>query len=111
MQDRKYRFSCYISLCILNNIHDIENLLRRYNDPFIMEKNDDGDNGVSLAAVESARYVLIYLHSKGTDLNNVNKNGRTPLMQDSLWGRIQVVDFLLSQQVNPLLRDCKGKIL
>jgi hypothetical protein len=44
----------------------------------------------------------------GADLNNINKKGRTHLMQASLWGRIQVVDFLLSQHVNTQLQDCKG---
>lgn len=60
-------------------------------DPFVSRRNRDGVNYIALAAVEGHDNMIQFLHNKGGDLDNVDRRGRTPLMEATLWGWLKVV--------------------
>jgi hypothetical protein len=110
MQAANHRQTLFHSHCTLNNLHGVASLLGRYkDDPFVNWRNKDGVNCVALAAVEGHDKMIQFLHGKGGDLNNVDRRGRTPLMEVALWGRLKVVNFLLEHGADPCAKDRKGR--
>lgn len=109
MRDQKYRFSVYVSHCILNEGVGIRALMANYNDDFLSVSDRTGNNGIALAAVEGHLKLLQWLHEQGCDIHNRNCRDRTPLMMASLWGRVHIVDYLLEKGADATLRDHKGR--
>ena len=110
MQDPEYRRDCYVSHCILNAQSEIQLLMGTYDkDDFITMKDESGNNGVALAAIEGHQRLIAWLLGKYCDINNINCRGRTPLMAAALWGRHEVVDYLLGQGAHANLKDHKGR--
>lgn len=109
MQDQDYRFKCYVSHCILNELHDVSILMKRYNDDFLGASDVNGNNGVALAAVEGHLKLVQWLHRKGCNIDSENCRKRTPLMAAALWGRLHIVDYLLKHGANANLKDHKGR--
>lgn len=54
-----------------------------------------GETAVFLAAPEQSPAMLELLLEAGVDPNTANVDGRTPLMEAALWGRLENVDLLL----------------
>lgn len=110
MQDRNHRQSVFDSYCVLNSLGGVASLLETYkDDPFVGCRDKDGVNCIALAAVEGHDNMIQFLYDKGGDLNNVDRRGRTPLMEAALWGRLKVVNFLLEHGGDPYARDRKGR--
>lgn len=108
-RDQEYRFSVYVSHCILNEGVGIRALMANYNDDFLSVSDRTGNNGIALTAVEGHLQLLQWLHEQGCDIHNRNCRGRTPLMIASLWGRVHIVDYLLEKGADATLRDHKGR--
>lgn len=49
------------------------------------------------------------IRSKGTAVDSPDENGRTPLMEAALWGRVSAVVRLLADGANASLRDLDGR--
>ncbi|KAK4450968.1 hypothetical protein QBC34DRAFT_459370 [Podospora aff. communis PSN243] len=56
---------------------------------------EDGISLLGLAASDGHLEVVKYLLERGCDVNAVDCNGRTPLMEAALWSQVRVVDMLL----------------
>ncbi|KAL9017238.1 MAG: hypothetical protein Q9180_008765, partial [Flavoplaca navasiana] len=109
MQDQAYRFSVYVSDCILNERHHIMALMSNYSDDFLAATDRTGNNGIALAAAEGHVKLLQWLHEQGCDIQSRNCRGRTPLMIASLWGRVPIADYLLKKGADAKMRDNKGR--
>jgi hypothetical protein len=90
-------------------LDEIAVLLEMYkDDPFVSRRDKHGVNCTALAAMEGHSEMIRFLHSKGRELNNIDRRGRTPLMEAALWGRLTVVNCLLELGVDPSAKDRKG---
>lgn len=49
------------------------------------------------------------LYKNGADVNSINDRGRTPLMEASLWGRSDVVKFLIDHNALKDMKDRRGR--
>lgn len=106
----EYRQDVYHSACVRRDIHQLRQLFERYpEDNFIAHTDQKGDLGVLFAATEeNGLETLKWLQSRGGAVDQANHYGRTPLMEASLWGRLEIVQYLTSQQVNIEARDGNG---
>ncbi|EGY20870.1 ankyrin repeat protein [Verticillium dahliae VdLs.17] len=109
-RDPSWRLSMCFSLCITNDIPDVERLIGTYRDPLLRSKDWQGENCISFAAIEGHLEMVQLLHKHGGSIHNSNKKGRTPLMEAVLWGRLKVAKFLLKQGADPNMQDRKGRI-
>ncbi|KAG8528372.1 uncharacterized protein KY384_007290 [Bacidia gigantensis] len=109
MQDPEFRRNSYISACILNKPAEIRKLVGTSDDNYFAAHDEYERNGIFLAATEGHLRLLQWLQDNGCDKEKPNKRGRTPLMAAALWGRLQVVEHLLSAGVDATLRDIKGR--
>ncbi|KAF4969201.1 hypothetical protein FSARC_3531 [Fusarium sarcochroum] len=107
--DPSWRLDKFFSYCINNDICGVRRLISAFGDPFTESQDENGDNCVSFAAVEGHASMICFLHENGGNLNNVNMEGKTPLMEASLWGRLDVMEFLLANGANASLQDRKGR--
>ncbi|RVX75973.1 hypothetical protein B0A52_00330 [Exophiala mesophila] len=106
-QDRKKFF---ISHCLCKKTLEVRRMLRQYKTDKLSENRDQyGDDVVSLVAAEGHVCVLELLHEAGAGVANINNRGRTPLMEAILWGREQAVKFLLEKGADPLSKDHRGR--
>ena len=71
-------------------------------------KNPDGWAPVHLATEAGALESLRLLQAAGAPLDTTSDTGATPLFQASLYGRTNVVDYLISQKVNLEKRNVNG---
>jgi ankyrin repeat protein len=67
--------------------------------------NADGDSALSIAACERFSEVIQVLLDNGANPDHQNKEGRSPLMEAALWGRIDNVKCLLEHGANGKLGD------
>jgi hypothetical protein len=75
---------------------------------FLLGGNEEGKSALSLAACERYPAIVKLLLDHGANPDHQDKDGRTPLMEASLWGRIENVNFLLEHGANRELRDLHG---
>ncbi|KAF9779397.1 hypothetical protein IL306_001855, partial [Fusarium sp. DS 682] len=83
-RDPSWRLDKFFSCCVNNDICGVRRLISTFGDSFTESKDENGDNCVSLAAVEGYASMICFLHENGGDLNNVNIEEKTPLIEASL---------------------------
>ena len=93
------------ALDFLDNICDLEEDVST----ILSYRNKHGENCMSLCAAHGCLNLLRLLYEYGGSLDGVDGRGRTPLMHAALWGQIEVVKFLLTENVDALRVDKKGK--
>ncbi|KAF2998833.1 hypothetical protein E8E13_002593 [Curvularia kusanoi] len=76
---------------------------------FLHGNDECGNSALVLAASEQFPDMIKLLLDKGANANHQNGNGRTPLMEASLWGRIENVKYLLDYGADKALRDTDGR--
>ena len=66
-----------------------------------MEKLDNGTSSVGLAACEvNGQQRIAWLYAHGAAVDRPDDYGRTPLMEAALWGRLDMVLYLLQLAVD-----------
>ena len=87
------------------------NYVRKYLDSspenhlFIHGVDDEGKTALQYAACEKYPAIVKLLLERGADPNHQTKDGRTPLMEATLWGRYESVEHLLEKGANKNLVD------
>jgi ankyrin repeat protein len=67
-------------------------------DSFANAVDDEGNNGILLAAAEDAGLDTVkWLEQKGVSIDQRNYYDRTALMEAALWGRLKTVQFLIDR--------------
>src|SRR5690242_20517611 len=74
----------------------------------LLGTNQHGRSALHLAACEKYPAVVKLLLDHGAKPNARDKDGRTPLMEAALWGRIDNINYLLGHGTNRKLRDIHG---
>ncbi|KAK3680942.1 hypothetical protein LTR37_021015 [Vermiconidia calcicola] len=108
--DPDYRRSVYFSHCASRDIQGLESLFSRWpSDQFLGAVTKEGDTGVLLTAhEENGLQTLRWLEDKGDSVHLANHYGRTALMEASLWGRLNTVQYLTQRNVHLEARDSNG---
>lgn len=76
---------------------------------FLHGIDEERNSALNLAASEKYPAIVKLLLDHGADVNRQNKNGRSPLMEAALWGRIDNVKHLLERGANRNIRDIHGR--
>ncbi|CAG7990731.1 unnamed protein product [Penicillium salamii] len=100
-----------ITDCVKGNVSNVRNYLEETEEQsiFLHGKYDDhpGDTCLIMASRDENPTMVSLLLDYGADINAVNKNGRTALMEASLWGRLESATILLSRGADRYLYDKK----
>lgn len=75
---------------------------------FLLGTNEHGKSALHLAACEKYPSVTKLLLDHGAKPNAQDNDGRTPLMEAALWGRIDNINYLLEHGADRKLRDIHG---
>jgi ankyrin repeat protein len=96
-----------ISDCVTGKTHKVEDYLETSSERsiFIRGRNRDGDSTLIMASREKSASMVRLLLDHGSDVNATNDNGRTALMEASLWGRLETTETLLSLGADRHMRD------
>lgn len=96
-----------ISQCVLGNSHAIKQYLDTSAEAklFLYGRDETGNTTLILAAAEESHEMVSLLLQYGADVNAVNHDGRSALMEAALWGRIGNVRALLNFTADKFLRD------
>jgi hypothetical protein len=96
-----------ISACVTGNTHEVNDYLETSSEKsiFLGGRNRDGDTTLIMAARERSTSMVRLLLDHGSDVNATNDNGRTALMEASLWGRLETTETLLSRGADRHMRD------
>lgn len=99
-----------VSDCINGDLHAITRYLDTSveTDIFLHGKNQAGNTTLIMAAAEANNEMPLLLLKRGADPNATNNEGRSPLMEASLWGRLESVKALLNCEADKNLRDHEG---
>jgi len=110
MNDRSYRYTCYFAACCVKDKKELEALFHKYpEDSFANAVDEEGNNGILLAAAEDAGLDTIkWLEQKGVSIDQRNYYGRTALMEAALWGRLETLQFLIDRGASMSAEDANG---
>lgn len=105
------RISFALSDCVTGNLSEVKNYLETSCDKsiFLHGKDRNGDTCLVMASQEKSSSMVSLLIDYGAEVNATNKNGRTALMEASLWGRLESAKILLSRGADRYLSDSKNK--
>lgn len=76
---------------------------------FVHGIDEKGNSALNLAACEKYPAIVKLLLDHGADGDHQNNEGRSPLMEAAIWGRIENVKHLLEHGVNRTLCDIRGR--
>ena len=90
------RIKCYFSACCLKYSKQLKAPFRKYpDDLFANAVDDEGSNGILLTAAEDTWLDTVkWLEQKGVSIVQRNYYSRTALMEATLQGRLETLQFL-----------------
>jgi hypothetical protein len=99
-----------ISDCVTGQVKSVENYLQSSPEAttFIHGKDENGDTTLTMASCETFSEMVSLLLDHGSKINAVNHEGRSALMQATLWGRLDNAKILLKRGADKNLKDHKG---
>lgn len=105
------RILCAISNCVNGNVHGVKQYLKESSETsiFLRGRNHSGDTSLIMAAREKSADMISLLLEHHAEVNATNRNGRSALMEASLWGRLESTRILLSRGADRYLRDDKNQ--
>ncbi|OJJ29745.1 hypothetical protein ASPWEDRAFT_46487 [Aspergillus wentii DTO 134E9] len=107
----KKRITEAISDCVTGEIYKVKSYLDESTDAstFLHGRDSNGDTCLIMASMERSPLMVSLLLCRGSDVNAINKNGRTALMEAALWGRLDNVELLLPRGADQSLRDNENR--
>ncbi|KAG9254330.1 uncharacterized protein F5Z01DRAFT_102498 [Emericellopsis atlantica] len=107
------RIRSAVSECVHGNLPAISQYLNTSVEAnlFLHGKNETGNMNTTLimAAAEKSHEMVSLLLRNGADVNAINNDGRSALMEAALWGRMESVKALLNSNADKGLRDRQGR--
>ncbi|KAB8271049.1 DYW family of nucleic acid deaminases-domain-containing protein [Aspergillus minisclerotigenes] len=105
------RIDCAISNCVNGDVHRVKLYLKTSSEAsiFLRGRDRSGDTSLIMAAREKNADMISLLLEHGAEVNATNRNGRSALMEASLWGRLENTKLLLSQGADRYLCDDKNR--
>lgn len=76
---------------------------------FLHGKDKTGNTTLIMAAAEKSHEMVSLLLQNGAEVNAINDDGRSALMEAALWGRLESVKALLNSNAEKRLRDHHGR--
>jgi hypothetical protein len=105
------RISFAISECISGNLSAISQYLNTSAEAKLLlhGKDETGNTTLIMAAAEKNQEMVSLLLQNGAEVNAINNDGRSALMEAALWGRVKSVKALLNSNADKHLRDHQGR--
>ncbi|KAI9859999.1 MAG: hypothetical protein M1813_006346 [Trichoglossum hirsutum] len=96
-----------ISDCVMGRYPQIQKFLRDSPDAliFLQGRSGNGDTTLIMASREESLVMVSLLLDHGSNVNAVNKEGRSALMEAALWGRLDNVKLLMNGGADKSLCD------
>jgi hypothetical protein len=77
-------------------------------DSLLQARGEDGQSLLVYAVANGHAKAVEYLLKEGCDVNSVDGNARTPLMEASLWSHAKIVDILIKAGADKSMTDWIG---
>ncbi|KAL7913411.1 hypothetical protein GGI35DRAFT_466969 [Trichoderma velutinum] len=108
-EEKKILFA--ISDCIIGKLGAVSQYLETSTEAklFLHGKDETGNTTLIMAAAEKSDEMVSLLLQNGADVNAVNNDGRSALMEAALWGRLKSVKVLLESNAAKSAKDRHGR--
>ncbi len=106
------RFTVAVSDCVNGQVAQVREYLDNSPDAwnFLHGRRYSGNTTLILASIEKSSDMVSLLLDHGSNINAINHDGRSALMEAALWGRLHNVKLLINQGANKSLRDYKKQV-
>ena len=74
-----------------------------------IDGSEEGQSLLHLAVPNGHHEVVKFLLKEGADINALDDEGRTPLMEGALWSFVEIVDTLVNAGADTKIRDRQGR--
>jgi hypothetical protein len=100
----------FICGCVCNDPASCENILQSSPNPGRLVKGRDpnGNSALSLACMEGHMEIVELLCKQNAELENINKEGKTPLMVALSYGHGAIATYLTAAGASVIVRDNEG---
>ncbi len=100
----------FLSYAVSNELRSLQDLLQATSNPerLIRLKDNQGNNALALACMEGHRDVVKLLVEEGADIENINLEGKTPLMESLCFGHGSLSEFLVLKGASTSAKDAEG---
>ena len=101
-----------LSDCVRGRVAEIQQYLHDSPDAliFIQGRDYKGDTTLIMASREQTSAMVSLLLDHGSNVNAVNSEGRSALMEAALWGRLDNAKVIIRRGADISLRDCKKRV-
>jgi hypothetical protein len=109
---KQKRILCAISDCINGRTEAVRQYLETSSEAqlFLRGRDHEGNTTLIDAAAEKRSSMVPLLLEHGAVVNAVNRDGRSPLMEAALWGRLDSAKLLLENTADKNLRDVENRL-
>jgi len=100
----------FLSYTVTNDLRSLQDLLQAtFNTERLINLRDyQGNNALALACMEGHRDVAELLVERGADIENINLEGKTPLLESLCYQRGSLSEFLVLKGASTSAKDAEG---